>query len=527
MPDWILLLPIGFPALGALILVPLSARVNAPARRWLAIGFLVVEIALILLNIAPGAHRLVLSNWELAAFTLALQMDGVTQLLLLTMFVPLVARWLIAPPARVDPFALLVVSAAILLAAADGAIAILVAWTILDLAMCAWRLARAIERATALRSLAIGLLSGLIFFAGALWHTARPADGALLIALAWWARLGLFPFHPLLPTRGADEFDLWFARGIPLIAAANLWLHGSAFQVAAPYTLIGILAGVNLIVAAFWIWRASDATHALSIGAMHAFALIPLAIAFGGEAGVAFALWQTLAIVFALALGEIAQRWRAENRNYYPRLIWFLALLALAGLPLTPAFLGRIGLYVALTESGEWFFLALAFATTLIVFAPLWNWMRALKGSELREPSPIEYAGLVVALLAFAALAFAPMLLASALAPGVRESAERALDRVIRTSNFLGVLIGALVLVLPISGAYFLRAFAQDRLGARSFVARIARIGDLERLERAAVRWGSRIGVLTRDAFTLTEENPTVWILLAGLWIAIFIAVAR
>ncbi|MCI0476093.1 MAG: hypothetical protein L0Y55_07580 [Anaerolineales bacterium] len=525
MPDWILLLPIGFPAIGALILVPLIARVNSAARQWLALGFLAAEIALLLVNIAPGSHRLVLSNWELAAFTLALQMDGITQLLLLTMFIPLVALWLIAPPSRVDPFALLIVSAAILLAAADGAIALLVAWTILDLALLAWRLTREIERATALRSLAIGLLSGLIFFAGAITLTARPADGALLIALALWARLGLFPFHPLLPSRGADEFDLWFARGIPLIAAANLWLHWSAFQVAAPYTLIGILASANSIVAAFWIWRAPDATRALSVGAQHAFALVPLSIAFGGEAGVACALWQTLAIAFALALGEIAQRWRAENRNYYPRLVWFLALLALAGLPLTPAFLGRIGLYVALTETGEWFFLALAFATTLIIFAPLWNWALTLRGSELREPTRVEYAGLVVVLLPFAALAFAPLLLAPAL--GIHTSAERALDRVIRTNNVLGVLIGAVVLILPIIGVYFVRARAENRPGARSFIARLSRVGDLEWLERAAIRWGSRIGALTRGAFTITEENPTVWILLAGLWIAIFIAVAR
>jgi hypothetical protein len=386
-------------------------------------------------------------------------------------------------------------------------------------------LAREIERATALCSLAIGLLSGLIFFAGAILLAAHPTEGALLLALALWARLGLFPFHPLLPTRGADEFDLWFARAIPLIAAANLWLHWNAFQVAAPDALIGILASANLIVATFWIWRAPDALRALGVGAQHAFALVPLAIAFGGEAGVAFAVWPTLAIAFALALGEIARRWRAENRNYYPRLVWFLALLALAGLPLTPAFLGRIGLYVALTESGEWLFLALAFATTLIIFAPLWRWAFALKGNDAREPTRGEYAGLGIALIAFVALAFAPLLLAPAL--GISASAERALDRVIRTSNALGVLIGALVLILPIIGAYFLRARAENRPSARSFIARVAGVGDLKWLEGALSRLGSRIGIVARDAFTITEENPTVWLLLAGLWIAIFIAVAR
>ena len=529
MPDWILLLPIGFPLVGALILFPLASRVTLPRRQWLALGFLAIEIGLLLLNIAPGSHHLTISNWDLASFTIALQMDGVTQLLLLTMFVLLAARWLVAPPRQpFDFFAILVLTAALLLTAADGFVTALIAWTLLDLALFVWRLARALERATALRSLAIGLLTGMIFLAGAILLPARPADGALLIALALWARLGLFPFHPLLPTRGADEFDLWFARGIPLLAASNLWLHWGAWRVAAPYTLIGALTGVTLVIAAIWIGRATDATHAVSVGASHALALAPLSIAFGGDAGIALALWQILAITFALALFEIAQRWRAENRNHYPRLIWILGLLALAGLPLTPAFLGRIGLSVTLIESGEWLLWLLTFATTLIILAPLWRLGLTLRGEELREPTRGESVGLGLALLAFAALAFAPMIVAPALAPGVGAAAERALDRVIRTNDALGVGIGALGLILPVCLSFFLRGLAKDvRPSPRSFAARLARVGDLEWLESAVSRIGFQLGAAARNAFTLTEENPTVWILLVGLWVAIFIAISR
>ena len=527
MPDWILLAPIFFPLIAALILISLASHLTITLHQWIAIGFLVIEIALALLNIAPGAHRLIVSNWGLASFALALQMDGVTQILLLTMFVPLAALWLVAPPRQpFDFFPILVLTAAVLLAAADGFAAALIAWTLLDFALFIWRLARDIERATALRSLVIGLLAGIIFFAGATLLPTRPTDGALLIGLALWARLGLFPFHPLLPTRGADEFDLWFARGIPTIAAANLWLHWSTFHVPAPYTLIGILTGASLIVAAIWIWRASDATQAVGVGAAYALAFVPLSIAFGGDAGVALALWQVLAIVFAFALCEIAQRWRAENRNDYPRLAWFLGLLALSGLPLTPAFFGRIGLYAALVESGEWLFLLLTSATTLIILAQLWNLGLALRGSELREPTRVEYAGLALALLAFAALAFTPMIIAPAL--GIGESAERALDRVIRTNDALGIAVGAVVLILPLLGAYFLRALTREyRPNTRSFASRLARASDLEWLERGLSRVGFQIGAVARGAFTLTEENPTVWILFVSLWVAIFIAIAR
>ncbi len=527
MPDWILLPPIFFPLIGALILLPLTSRLATPSRRWFALSFLAFEIGLVLLNIAPGAHRLTISNWGLGSFTLALQMDGVTQLLLLTMFLPLAALWLVAPPRQpFDLFPILVLTAALLLAAADGLVAALIAWTLLDLALFVWRLAREIERATALRSLAIGLFAGMIFFAGAILLAPRPTDGASLIGLALWARLGLFPFHPLLPTRGADELDLWFARGIPTIAAANLWLHWSAFRVPAPYALVGVLTSISLIIAALWIWRATNATHAVGIGAMYALAFVPLAIAYGGDAGVAFALWQILAIAFAIALCEIAQRWSAGNRSEYARVAWFLGLLALAGLPLTPAFLGRVGVYVALAESGEWLFLLLAGATTVIILARLWNLGLELRGSELRDPARVEYAGLALAAFAFAALAFTPMLLAPAL--GIGDAAERALDRVIRTGNALGVAVGAVVLLLPVIGAYFLRALARDdRPSAHSFIARLARVGDLEWLERKVSRIGFRIGAVTRGAFTLTEENPTVWILFISLWVAIFIAIAR
>jgi len=163
-----------------------------------------------------------------------------------------------------------------------------------------------------------------------------------------------------------------------------------------------ILTGVSLVIAAIWIWRATDTTQAVSVGALSALTFVPLSIAFGGEAGVAFALWQTLAIAFALALFENRKTLARGKPSYYPRLVWFLGLLALAGLPLTPAFLGRIGLYVALVESGEWLFLLLAGATMLIILTPLWNLGLALRGSESREPTRVEYAGLVLALLAFA-----------------------------------------------------------------------------------------------------------------------------
>ena len=529
MPDWILLLPLLFPLVAALTLVPVAARLPLPLRQAIAIAFVVVEILLILLNIAPGTHRLEILTWE-PGFTLVLQMDGITQLLLLTMFVPLVALWLIAPTSTpFDLHSTLVLVAAIVLAMANGLVATYVGWTLLDLALLAWRIHRNIEPHTAIRSLVIGLLTGLILFAGAiLLAGARPLEGATLLALALWARLGLYPFHPLLPLHGAGVNEMWLARGVPLLAAANLWLHWSAFGADAPYLLINLLAGAALVIAAVWVWREEDPLRALAAGTQSALIFIPLAVTYGGDAWLALALWLTLASAFALALFEAALRWRAENLNRFARVLGLVGVITLAGLPLTPAFLARLGTYIALWESAQWgFVIGMGFAT-LVIFPPLWNLALMLNGSEKREPHPGEYIGLTILLLMFLAFALTPTLIAAALAPTVGEAAGRALLRVLAPNDVLALGIGITMLIVPFVASFFLRGLAaRRRPNRRGLLARIARIGDLDWLEHVVSAVGFQMGMLARNVFTITEENPTVWILLISLWVAIFIAIAR
>ena len=536
MPDWILLVPILFPLIGALGLSFIVSLGSSRARSWLTIIFLALEIIVVLVNIAPGSHALVLSAWTPASFSIAFQIDGVTLLLLLTMFIPLVAIWLAAPPlpptsgSQRVPYGvlpILVLTGALLVAAAGNAITVYVAWAVLDVAIFSWRVAYDIEKESALRTFAVSQTAALALFAGALMlGSERSADGAALIALAFWARLALFPFQWTLPTHGTDTRDLWFARGMPLIAAADLWIRWSTLNVDAPMALIGTLAAAAIIAASIWIWREEQPNRAVVVSASHALALVPLAIAFGGDAAPAFALWLTFSAVTAIALFELAQRWRAENRNRYPRLIWFAGIISLAGLPLTPAFLGRVGLYISLWETGQWLLLLVAGLTTALVLAPLWNLGFDLKGAENREPTRAEYVGLVLITLIFIVLALAPTFIAHALAPGMGDAAEHALDRVIRTSDTLGIIIGFTLLILPIIGSYWLRVPARHfhpRAGA--LLLRAGRLFDLEWLEHIVTGTGYRMGALARSTSTIAEENPTVWILLAGLWVAIFISI--
>ncbi len=536
MPDWILLVPILFPFVGALTLSFNMPRTSSRARLWLPIIFLALEIIAVLVNIAPSAHALVLSTWTTASFSIALQIDGVTLLLLLTMFVPLVALWLVAPPVpatadsrRVHYGVLptLVITGAILVASAGNAITIYFAWAVLDVAIFSWRVAYDIEKEGALRTFAVSQSAALVLFAGALMlGSERSADGAALIALAFWARLALFPFQWILPTHGTDLRDLWFARGIPLIAAADLWVRWSTQGIAVSMTLIGTLAAAAIIAASIWVWREEQPNRAVVASVSHAVALVPLAIAFGGDAAPAFALWLTFSAVIAVALFELAQRWRAENRNRYPRLIWFAGIISLAGFPLTPAFLGRVGLYISLWGTGQGLLLLLAGLTTALVLAPLWNLGFDLKGAENREPTRAEYTGLIVITLTFVMLSLAPTLIAHTLAPGMGDAAEHAIDRVVRTSDTLGIIVGFTLLILPLIGSYFLRVPSRHfHLRAGSLLLRAARLFDLEWLEHIVKGIGYRMGTFARSTSTIAEENPTVWILLAGLWIAIFISI--
>lgn len=532
MPDWILLLPIVFPLVGAVFFSWLTTRLQPRARSWLPMIFLVLQVVALLLNVAPGAHRLVVAEWKPAGFSIALQMDGVTQLLLLMMVAPIIALWLVAPPRKpFDRLPLLVLSAAILLTAAENLVTAYLAWSLLDFSILLWRWARGIERETALRSVVIGQFSGLVLFAGSIFIAAGQTQlGATLAALAFWARLGIFPFHYLLPTRGADAFDLWFARGIPIIAASNLWLHWSALRVDAPITLIGVLGGIVCIVSALWVWREESPARAIGISVSPAIALVPLTIAFANEASVAIALWLTLAVAAAFALFELALRWRADNLNRWHRLIWFAALFALAGFPLTPAFLGRVGVYVALWASGNWLLMLMAGGATLAALTPLWNFGFAIKGSRTasREPTRREYGGLTFITLVFLALAFAPMLIAHALAPAVGDSAERALDLVVRTNDVLGVAMAILTLAATVIGSFLLYlSVGSIRPRPDSFFVRLTRVLALDWLERLVVSTARQIGRIAQSVSTMAEANPTVWLLFVALWVAIFIMLVR
>ena len=529
MPDWIVILPV-LVTLFAAPLFGLLARQFASARRWLAIILLALTLLAVALNIAPGTHRWVVADWHAAAFLIAFRADGTVIAMWLLMLVPLLALWLVAPPQ--SPFAptrVLLLSAALLLTAADGIVAMFLAWTLFDLAMLAWRIAHDAEQANAARGLVTGLFAGILLFGGAmLLGTPRADDGARMIALALWARLALFPFQSLLPRRGADAADLIFSRALPILATSALWARWNDFKVAAPGDLIGTLAILTWLVALIWIWREEDPVRAVTVGASHAITLVPLAMAFGGDAGSVFVWWLAASLALAFAFFEMALRWRAENRNRWARLLWFAGVFTLLAPPLSPAFLGRVGVYVSLWESGQGLaWLLIGIVTTWLV-APLWNFAFAVRGTEERATHRTESLAIGLLALAFIALTLVPLPIAQAFGEQMNEATNAAMVRVIWTNNVLGVVSSFALVLVPILLSFPLASQVRGwHLRVNSLWMRIARIFDLYWLEHFATRVGMQTGNVARRVSIITEENPTVWLLLAGLWVAILILVLR
>ncbi len=530
MSEWILFLPLGFLPIGAIAFAVAWPRVSARAKTWLPILFLVLIILTILPNAAPMAHRVTLSEWKLASFALAFELDGIAFLLLLTSIVVLLALWLVAPPrAPFDLFPTMVLASGALFMVAGNSQTLYLAWVLLDLAMFAWRLGRGIERESALRALALSQLAGLGLFVGAsLANTTFSDTGNWVIALAFWARLGLFPFHWILPMRGSDSRDLWLARGMPLLAAASAWTRAGSLQSDLISGWIGVLAALALLAALVWAWSEEQPPRAVAVVTWHSVALIPLASVVGTEAALASALWLTLGTVIALGLFEMALRWRAENKTRWPRLIWIAGMLSLAGLPLTPAFVGRIGLYMTLYRSGQWPLLLIIGVVTSLVLARLWEYGLTLQAPEPRKPARVEYVGLVLIGLAFAALSLAPVLIAGALGPQVDASAQAAFQRLLAPGDPLGLAVCSVILLAPIVVSLSLRSVGSSlHLRLREGIGVAARVLDLGWLASGVTGIGYQMSSIARGLAGIVEENPTVWILLAALWVAIFVLIPR
>lgn len=528
MTDFVVLIPILLLPLGAIFITLVTPKISKPAYRWLAIVLLTLETIAILLNIAPSSHRFEFSTWDLASFSIAFQLDGIALVLLLAIFVPLTALQLVESR-TLDAFTIYVLASATILICAGNLITIFFAWAFLDFALFGWREARGIAHDIAMRALVLGQLASLVLFTGAILLGAKQIEtSAICIALAFWARLGLFPFHWISPNEDVETLELASIRGATLVAGASLWLRWDSLKINAPIDLVTWGAAMAFIAALVWIAREGEAAEKIAVNTSAAAIAVPLAIGFGGEAGLAFALWVALGIAFAFALFELGSTWRSDYQSRLARLCFIVGVVSLAGLPLSPTFLGKVGIYVVLAEMAQGILLILILLSMTFLLSPLWRIGMAVRGDEPREPTRTEYAGLQMLGITFIVITFSPIVIVQAIGQVASDSANQALNTVIRTNDVIGVAIGFIALLMPMVISFLLArvdwGYHPQWNDSMHFATRVI---DLDWLARLLAGAAQKTSALALNLSALAEENPTVWILLVGLWIAIFILTSR
>lgn len=524
MLDLLVLAPFFFLVLGALA-ASIMPRLAEPSRRWISIGILTITCAAILLNLIPATHRIDISIWDTAGFSLSLQLDGVALVLLLAVFIPLLALELARPTSSQDSFSYSVLLSGALFVCSANLLTTVCAWALLDLALYAWRTARRIPQDTAMRALILGQLAGLGLFAGTILLDAmQPQTGAFLIAVAFWARLGLFPFHWVAPSEDYNTLELTVVRGVALIAGASAWLRWDELKASVPFEFIALLAALACIAVLVRVASSNEAVDKFAANGAVALVFVPLGTAFGGEAAKALSLSTALGAAFAMAIFELGLIWQSDAQIRWARFFFVGGILSIAGTPLTPSFLGRIGANIALIENGQGLIFLIGTIASIFALVPLWRITWELRGAEAREPKRSEYFGLQILGLAFIVFGFGAEIIGQV----TGESVERALDLVLRTDDLFAAGAALLALIATLGISFWAARVKWGYHARAEEIAELAeRLMDLHWLARWLTRLGENVSALGRSLSALAEENPTIWILFAALWIAIFLLTTR
>jgi formate hydrogenlyase subunit 3/multisubunit Na+/H+ antiporter MnhD subunit len=417
------------------------------------------------------------------------------------------------------------------------------AWLLTDMGILVWNLSGSDEpqsRGAAWRALATSQFGALVFLgAGALtlnsgsslrFESATlvglPAD---LVLVAAWMRSGLFPFHfgaaedsRDISYRELEQSALTFLVGTFLIIRAVMMIQGELNYGSAIYTLALLAVGASALMGVGS--ATSGGTFAWTAFATGAPVLLIPFVA-GPSARPSIVLWLALGLFNLTILGAGARR-LSTNARHRPlrRVAWAAAILIAAGFPLTPAFLGRVGLYASSIAAGEGILVAALVAGTTLALLPLF---RELLHSPLEgemKPKLPEYFGLAVMLLPAIVEGMTPFVLVSFFGRQVEDGAAFAFDALYHARNVLGptLLFGALLLPLPL--AFIIERARTGATRPRGYAPQwIRRVLDLSALGRALVKVLDSVGLTARQVSALVEQHPLGWLLFAAFWLAVWL----
>jgi hypothetical protein len=416
-------------------------------------------------------------------------------------------------------------------------------WLLADVGMLVWSLSGSIERhvgSAPWRALALSQFGVLLFLgAGVLvlngGSSLRFESSALsglpadLVFVSAWMRSGLYPFQTTRSFVSGDtrhgsleQAALTFWLGTFLVMRSQMITVGGFAFPSALYSLalVGVGATTFMVLGAtgspgLMRWT----TLALSSPIL----LTPFVASIPERPSIVF--WLGVGL-FNLAIIYLGLRTVHTNTRRRPlrRIGWGLAILVAAGLPISPAFLGRVGLYASAIRSGEGVFVAGLSAATTLAIVPLCRELFESRFEEGRNPNPLEYLGIAGLILPALAEGVFPLATVSFLGRGVLDASAFAFDSLYQAQNVMEpvLLLGALILPLPLA-LVIVRA-GTSASGRRNFAPQwLLRVLDLSSVGRAMTQVLDFIGLTARQVSALVEQHSIGWILFAALWLAVWL----
>jgi NADH:ubiquinone oxidoreductase subunit 2 (subunit N) len=377
------------------VLIGLSALVRF---RW-PTAIMVVSTGLAAASMLPLAQQLpatvVALDWRpvtLLGSAVSLRVDTTAWLFGMALLIAGFAvslTWLVVPaqgqPApsslsRALVLAMLAVGLASVFAA--NILTLAIAWGMLDALFCLTLLARGGPTSGRRAQLVLGL-NGLATLSVWLvvvlieqdhlspyWHLLiLPANARILMALAAALRLGLYPLHLWQPVELVSELDrAILIYLVPAAAGLALWVRLAVMQGLPEGNLWPTIALATALIGGVQAWLQPDPRESLP----------HLALGYGGV----LILAATGARIPAMALVAGSAGWLLGLTllfmgRPFARATWLWASLstlgvaALAGLPLTVGFVGRLALYQGLLSSPAWVLVTAMLAETLLIGAML------------------------------------------------------------------------------------------------------------------------------------------------------------
>ena len=270
---------------------------------------------------------------------------------------------------------------------------LLLAWVVTDVALAYAAGGRGIKWTLPL-SLGGGVALGTALV---LWQWSAPTlmpRAASLLALA--ATLRLLPW-PLLGWWSAMERDerpttRVVVYAIPVLLGAWLWATLTRHGVSGDYA--GVIGAGAMVVGAIGAWWAKDPDEAVLATAAYGVAIPMLGAGLGLPAAYlsAIGVYATLSVVTVLLSWGYCHHLRiAEVSSWWRGAPIAVAVLSLAGMPLTVGFPARVAIYKGLFAARRWLLLLAVMVAEALALAALLRIMLDLEGEEEEQGGVWRY----------------------------------------------------------------------------------------------------------------------------------------